>query len=81
MLLRNMGETVVRRYIEKCSCSHQHCVQKTVKELEADKIQEVELRRRVQDQAEQLRDKSTEIERLEKLLEEFDNLAQENDGD
>lgn len=54
-------------------------LKKTVKELEADKIQEVELRRRVQDQAEQLRDKSTEIERLEKLLEEFDNLAQEND--
>ena len=80
MLLRDMGERVVRRYIEKCSCSRQHCAQKTVKELEADKIQEVELRRRVQDQAEQLRDKSTEIERLEKLLEEFDNLAQENDG-
>jgi len=54
-------------------------LKKTVKELEADKIQEVELRRRVQDQAEQLRDKSTEVERLEKLLEEFDNLAQEND--
>ena len=51
-----------------------------MKELEADKIQEVELRRRVDDQAEQLRDKSSEVERLEKLLEEFDNLAQENDG-
>jgi len=54
-------------------------LKKTVKELEADKIQEVELRRRVEDQAEQLRDKSSEVERLEKLLEEFDNLAQEND--
>ena len=51
-----------------------------MKDLEADKIQEVELRRRVQDQAEQLRDKSTEVERLEKLLEQFDSLAQESDG-
>jgi len=54
-------------------------LKKTVKELEAEKIQEVELRRRVQDQAELLREKSNEIERLEKLLEEFDNLAQECD--
>ena len=52
-----------------------------MKELEADKIQELELRRRVQEQAELLREKSNEVERLEKLLEEFDSLAQECDGE
>ncbi|KAL5268737.1 hypothetical protein ACHWQZ_G002549 [Mnemiopsis leidyi] len=54
-------------------------MKKTVKELEADKIQELELRRRVQEQSELIREKSNEVERLEKLLEEFDSVVQECD--
>ena len=51
-----------------------------MKELEAEKIQEVELRRRVEEQEVELNNRATEISRLEGLLEEFDSLAQENDG-
>merc|ERR1719312_328170 len=54
-------------------------LKKTVNSLEADKLKEVELRRQLRESEVVAQEQSTEIGRLEALVEELDQLVQENE--